>query len=74
MQEAKEDGAKALVRKLFGKHRITLRSPPPRKSVPLRGGRMHVEAVWSRGDMSGFPEDLRIAILDKVARLKRRGQ
>jgi hypothetical protein len=73
MQEAKEDGAKALVRKLFGKHRITLRSPP-RKSVPLRGGRMHVEAVRSRGDMSGFPEDLRIAILDKVARLKRRGQ
>jgi hypothetical protein len=35
---------------------------------------MYVEAVRSRGDTSVFPEDLRIAILDKVARLKRRGR
>jgi hypothetical protein len=74
MQEVKEDGAKALVRKLFGNHGITLRSPAPGTSGPVMGGRMYVEAVRPRGDTSGFPEDLQIAILDKVARLKRRGR
>jgi hypothetical protein len=74
MLEAKEDGAKALVRKLFGDHRIPVRLPSPRRSLPLRGGRHYAEAGRPHGDGSGFPEDLRLAILDKVARLKRHGR